>query len=226
MGTSVKGILEVGASAMMLAAGGVVLWTTLERRPPGRPTSPTLVGTSVAFPTGHAVLGASNAAAGMIVFSDFECPYCKQFAESVLPNLRQRYVEPGRVRLAFKHFPLPNHPRARDAAIAAECAGRNGLFWEIHDLLFAAGPRLDDDVIRRSAVAVNLGPAFESCLAGPGSEAVDLESKDAQALQLTGTPTILIGRLERPGYLRVVSHLVGNKPLVEFDEALNAVTQR
>ncbi len=226
IGTAVKDILEVGATVVMLAAGGVVLWSTLERRPPtGRPPDPPLVGTSIAFPTGHAVFGASNAPVGMIVFSDFECPFCRRFAEDVLPNLRQRYVEPGRVRLAFKHLPLPNHQRARDAAIAAECAGRSGLFWKMHDVLFAAGPTLDDDVIRRSAAALSLGQAFDSCITGPGREAVDVDLKEARELQLNGTPTILIGRLEPSGQLRVASLFVGNRPLADFDEALTSVAR-
>ena len=160
----------------------------------------------------------------MIVFSDFECPFCKRFAEDVLPNLRQRYVEPGRVRLAFKHLPLPNHQQAFDAAVAAECAGRSGLFWKMHDLLFAAGP-LDGDVIRRSVTALNLGQAFETCLTGSGRETVDIELKEARELQVTGTPTILIGRLEPSGHLRVASLFVGNRTLAAFEEALAAVTR-
>src|SRR5256885_13311663 len=79
--------------------------------------------------------GAAHAAVTVVEYGDFECPNCKQ-AQSALKLLLERFD--GRVRLAFRNFPLEEaHPHALAAAEAAECAGGQGKFWPMHDLLFA-----------------------------------------------------------------------------------------
>jgi protein-disulfide isomerase len=75
-------------------------------------------------------------AVAVIVYGDFECPYCAALANN---------LDLVRLRVAFRHFPVrSSHPRARAAACAAEAAGRQGRFWEMHDLLFGDQGRLED----------------------------------------------------------------------------------
>jgi protein-disulfide isomerase len=87
-----------------------------------------------AQPTDH-FLGAEHAPVTVVEYGDFECPNCKNAAPAVkmlLSNLA------GQVRFIYRHFPLEQpHPHALGAAEAAECAGAQGKFWEMHDLLFA-----------------------------------------------------------------------------------------
>src|SRR5512142_1003501 len=79
--------------------------------------------------------GPDHAAVTVVEYGDFECPNCKQAAPAV-KLLLERFA--GRVRAVFRHFPLEEvHPHALAAAEAAECAGGQGKFWEMHDLLFA-----------------------------------------------------------------------------------------
>ena len=79
-------------------------------------------------------LGPEHAPVTMVEFGDFECPNCKQ-AAPVVRLMLDRFA--GRVRFAFRHFPLEEvHPHAMHAAEAAECAGAQGKFWPMHDLLF------------------------------------------------------------------------------------------
>jgi protein-disulfide isomerase len=79
--------------------------------------------------------GAEHAAVTVAEYADFECPNCKQ-AQSAVKLLLERFD--GRVRVAFRNFPLEDvHPHALAAAEAAECAGGQGKFWPMHDLLFA-----------------------------------------------------------------------------------------
>jgi protein-disulfide isomerase len=81
------------------------------------------------------VLGPDHAPVIVIEYGDFECPNCKQAAPAV-KLLLERFSQ--RVRFAYRHFPLEGpHPHALAAAEAAECAGAQGKFWEMHDLLFA-----------------------------------------------------------------------------------------
>jgi len=80
------------------------------------------------------VLGASHGPVTIVEYGDFECPNCKQAAPGVKLLLERH---PGRIRFAYRHFPLEEvHPHALLAAEAAECAGSQGKFWEMHDLLF------------------------------------------------------------------------------------------
>jgi protein-disulfide isomerase len=87
------------------------------------------------------VLGSPHAPIAVVEYGDFECPTCKQAAPSV-KLLLDRFE--GKVRFAYRHFPLESiHPHALRAAEAAECAGAQGQFWAMHDLLFANQPHLD-----------------------------------------------------------------------------------
>jgi protein-disulfide isomerase len=87
------------------------------------------------------VLGSPHAPITVVEYGDFECPTCKQAAPSV-KLLLERFD--GKVLFAYRHFPLESiHPHALRAAEAAECAGGQGRFWAMHDLLFANQPHLD-----------------------------------------------------------------------------------
>ena len=89
--------------------------------------------TETANSTDH-VLGASGARVTLVEYGDFECPHCKQ-AAGAMKLLLARFEQ--RVRFIFRHFPLEEvHPHAMHAAQAAECAGAQGKFWQMHDLLF------------------------------------------------------------------------------------------
>jgi protein-disulfide isomerase len=80
------------------------------------------------------VLGVAHAPVTLVEYGDFECPNCKQAALAV-KLLLARFT--GRIRLGYRHFPLEDvHPHAMHAALAAEAAGRQGKFWQMHDLLF------------------------------------------------------------------------------------------
>jgi protein-disulfide isomerase len=80
------------------------------------------------------VLGPEHASVTVVEYADFECPNCKQAAPAV-KLLLERFAE--RVRYAFRHSPIEEvHPHALHAAEAAECAGAQGQFWPMHDLLF------------------------------------------------------------------------------------------
>jgi protein-disulfide isomerase len=122
----------------------------------------------------------------------------------------------GRVRLVFKDFPLPSHPRARLAHEAARCAGALGRYWPYHDRLFAAQPAFERDDLVRYAVELGLpGEAFTRCLdEGRFAAAVEADVAQGRQLGVRSTPSFVInGR-----------GLVGAHPVETFrtviDEAL------
>ena len=84
---------------------------------------------------GAAIEGNPNARVVVVEFSDFQCPFCQRWYYESLPEIREQVGEG--VAIAFLHFPLTQrHPNAAGAHLAAQCAGAQGKFWEMHDLLF------------------------------------------------------------------------------------------
>lgn len=137
-------------------------------------------------------LGPADAWVTLVEFSDFECPYCAA-EEPVLRQLLQAH--PQDLRLVYKHFTLPQHANARGAAIAAECAGDQNRFWEMHDQLFANQDALDAAHLPAYALAAGVPEmsVWQTCLGLPEPAArVDADLAVASALGLAGTPTLIV----------------------------------
>lgn len=110
----------------------------------------------LAVPVGASdhTLGPDHARVTVVEYGDFECPNCKQAAPAV-KLLLERFTE--QVQFVFRHFPQETlHPHALHAAEAAECAGAQGRFWPLHDLLFANQDRLQEKHLRRYAEQLEL----------------------------------------------------------------------
>ena len=110
-----------------------------------------------------ATVGPPNAPDRLIVFSDFQCPACKSFSRR-MASITESFA--GKLQVVFKHFPLGKecnssmrrdlHPRACDAAYAAEAARKQGKFWEFHDALFASDLRGGEEVLGSIAGEIGL----------------------------------------------------------------------
>ena len=81
-------------------------------------------------------LGSDSAPVHITVYSDFQCPYCASFVTVQMPEVRAQLINTGKVQLRFRPFPLESHQHSKIAALAAECAGEQGKFWDMHDQLF------------------------------------------------------------------------------------------
>jgi protein-disulfide isomerase len=147
------------------------------------------------------VRGAVDASV-ILEYGDYECPYSRQAFRAIQ---RVEKELSGRVRFAFRHFPLTEiHPHALAAAAAAEAAGRQGRFWEMHELLFHRQQALDDDDVRSYADEIGLDLAgFDRDRAGAevlARIARDVTSGEASG-DVRGTPTLFIdGALYQGGY--------------------------
>lgn len=140
---------------------------------------------------GH-VIGPADAPVTIVEFSDFQCPFCARFAEFHDSLL----VDGLRVRVLYRHFAIPNHPHARNAAVASECAAAQGKFDVMHRALFASADSLGalpwSSIARRAGVPDSV--AFARCLDGKeASAAIVRDSLAGHKLGLRGTPTLLIG---------------------------------
>lgn len=153
--------------------------------------------------TGAPSLGAADAPVTLVEFSDYECPHCAH----AIPIIRQvEHDFPGRLRVVHMNFPLSGHTHALAAARAALAAGRQGKFWEMHDLLFTNQRALEPADIARYAQQLGLDAArFRTDSASPAVEAeIAATRHEGERLEISGTPTLFInGRryelpIERP----------------------------
>jgi protein-disulfide isomerase len=144
---------------------------------------------------GAATRGPAQAPVTIVAFSEFQCAYCARVA----PTLKQLQAHYGdKLRVVFRHLPLPMHREAPKAAEAASCAQEQGKFWEMHDRLFENQRGLYPPDLKRYAVELGLNTEqFNQCLdtgkyAGRWKE----DSSEASRYGITGTPAFFInGRM-------------------------------
>ena len=142
---------------------------------------------------GHNAVGPDSASAELVIFSCFECPYCRRFNETV-DQIREDEELASQVRVVFRHFPLRNmHPMAQKAHEASVCAEDQGKFWEFHDALWT-DDRISADSLEQHAMLIGLDTeAFAECLnSGSGYDRVQADFEEAIGLGLTGTPTVFL----------------------------------
>ena len=129
----------------------------------------------------------------IVEYGDYECPYSRQ-AYREIERVEQQLSDG--VRFAFRHFPLTEiHPHALAASLAAEAAGRQGRFWEMHGLLFHRQSALEDDDLRRYAIELGLDVARFDADRG-GETALERVGRDIRSAiasgEVRGTPTLFI----------------------------------
>lgn len=158
----------------------------------------------------------------VVEFSDFQCPFCRRHVEETQPALDEQFVDSGEVMWIFKHFPLQIHPQAPAAGAAAECAGDQGKFWEMHDLLFSDVNAWS--ISDPSPIFANLAreldlnvDAFNTCLADPDTATRVRSDMTDGAPFVQGTPTFIVlfngeGRI-----------IPGALPLETFSQALQDI---
>jgi protein-disulfide isomerase len=146
------------------------------------------------------IMGKDAGAMWVIVISDFQCPYCKQWHDSTFAALKRDYVDRGKVRLAYLNLPLQQHPHAMAEAEAGLCAGVQGKFWQYADGLFheqAAIGRMRDvtpllDSLGR-ALSLDMA-AFAICRRSRSIRAlVQSDIQQATGAGVRSTPSFLVG---------------------------------
>ena len=146
---------------------------------------------------GEPFKGDPRARIAIIEYSDFECPFCGKYTREIYPQILDRYVSTGKVRYYYRDLPIPSHPNAFPAAIAARCAGDQGKFWEMHDSLFANQAALSPKDFGERAAALGLDQArFSECFSGARyGEPIRKVAAGAQRMGIEGTPAFAIGTI-------------------------------
>jgi protein-disulfide isomerase len=144
-------------------------------------------------------MGSAQAKIGIVEFSDYQCPYCRGFHDQIFPRLKKEYVDTGIVQFIHKDLPLKSiHPQALPAALAASCAGAQQRFWPMHEALYANNGRLSPALYPQLGSELGLdNTKFTTCLADAASEqAVMRDVAEARGLNITGTPSFVLGKIE------------------------------
>jgi protein-disulfide isomerase len=173
---------------------------------------------------GKAVLG--NAKAKIIVaeFTDFECPFCKKFSLTTFPEIKQRYVDTGKVQYVVRDFPLGFHAQAQAAAVAARCAGQQNAFWPMRQKLFENQAKLGRDLFLSVGGELKLdGGKFKTCLDNPAmAEAVVKDVAYGNRVGVQATPTFLAGRIEG-GQVNDIKAVSGAMAFANFSQLIDSL---
>ena len=213
-------MLPVAVLGVGLLAVGCTPGTPGAGTPGGAETDPEL--DALGIPS-YMVKGDPKAAITLFEWSDYQCPYCAKYSAETWPQIATEYVEPGKVRIVFRDFPLTMHPHAQKASEAARCVGEIGGaegYWKMHDRLFAtqdAWSAKDDAAADFKQLAGEIGvdqARFDKCLdEGEQTAAVQasIEAGGLEGLQATPTFVLKGGRIE------------GAYPFETFKEKLDIV---
>lgn len=218
-----KSIVDITSGVAMIVASAFIVWNIAGQRTPAKREAIEVPSQPVPVDVG-AMLGSATAKVGLVVFSDFECPFCAKFASEVLPALKRKVVDRGFVRVAFKHDPLSKiHPLADRAAIAAECGRTQALFWPMHDELFSTPKRLEEDSLLVHARKAGLdGVQFSRCMEAGKRDQIESDLQLVKTLKVGSTPTFFIGPIEGDA-VRVKAVIQGAQPIDEFLKVIDTV---
>ena len=162
------------------------------------------------------IKGNISAPVKIVIFSDFECPFCK-VGEARIESIYEKYQ--GQVVLIFKNFPLTKvHPDAFKSALAAECANEQGKFWEYHTILFNHNTALSNADLKAYAKELGLDEAsFNECLDSERySYSVQKDMTVGEQVGVTGTPAFFIngipvvGAQPEPEFVKIIEAELGN----------------
>ena len=189
----------------------------------GRFGAPPIVGSRFDL-SGAPANGQASAPVTIVEISDYHCPFCRRHVQQTQPAIYSAYVQPGKARHVFVHYPIAQlHPEAHKAHEAAMCAADQGKFWPFHTDLFASGARSAEEL---TALAQKHGleaDAFRTCLqSGRHTDAIKASVARVQGLNISGTPMFLIGRTPSGSEPMTVSHVVeGAQPFDAFKAAID-----
>jgi protein-disulfide isomerase len=172
------------------------------------------------------VLGSANAPVTLVAFTDYQCPFCGRFEASTFPVLKANYIDTGKIRFILRDLPLDFHPFALKAAQSVHCAGDQGKYWEMKELVFKNQSNLDADALAGYAKDVSINvDTFKSCMAaGNHLKAISDEAKYAASLGINGTPTFVLGKVVGDSVEGKV--IVGAQPLEVFEAAIKDMLEK
>jgi protein-disulfide isomerase len=174
---------------------------------------------------GMPFLGAAGAPLTLVMFTDYQCPFCSRFETQTLPEIKKQYIDTGKLRFVVRDLPLPFHANAPKAAEATHCADEQGKYWELRDKLVSNSDKLEARLLPDYAKQVGMDVSkFSACLeSGRHAGKVKASAAVAASIGISGTPSFVVGRTN--GDLAEGFKLVGAQPFAAFDQRLKELSQ-
>lgn len=171
---------------------------------------------------GFQMLGRKDAPITVVEFTDYQCPFCRQFHTTVFGDLKKNFIDTGKVRFYSRDLPLDSiHPDAFRAAQAARCAADQGQYWKMRDTMGANPGKLDLESLLADAADLKMNvDTFRTCVQSQKyKEAVQTDVLEAMKIGAEATPTFVVGKSTPQGVDGEM--MVGAQPLSEFVKAFN-----
>jgi len=176
---------------VLVGTVGLIVWAA--RQPQSTGNNPAL---SQPVGAGDWITGKADSAITLLEYGDFQCPACGQYY-SIVKQVLDNYQD--KIRFAFRHFPLSQHPNARPAAYAAEAAGQQGQFWGMYDLLYsnqAAWSALPDPTAMfigyAQTLKLDLNKFKTAMSSGDVKSKVDSQLQSGLASNVNATPSFFL----------------------------------
>jgi protein-disulfide isomerase len=210
-----KGIVDVSTSIAILAVAGALMWTLLFR-PNQSPQQPPRVESvdDLVLDTTRVTHVEGSGRVALVEFSDFQCPFCRLYAKDAFPRIMREFVKTGIARYVAVHFPLEQiHPLALQAAEAAECAGEQGQFWPMRNMLFTEAPGLEQSQLLEQALLLGIDhDRFRQCLERHDTSArVRAELDEGRRLGVVATPAFFVGLVTTTGTIKLTTRIYGGE---------------
>ncbi|GGO80119.1 thioredoxin [Marinobacterium nitratireducens] len=172
-------------------------------------------------------LGKEDAPVVLIEFTDYQCPFCRRHFEQTYPRLVKEFVETGKLKIVLKEFPIQKlHPVAPRVAMAAQCAGGQGQYWAMHDLLFQNQRRTSIEDLEGLARSLSIDTVrFRQCLEqGEYAHQIRADFDLGVSAEVRGTPFFFIGPFnqEEPGQVTVEKYLYGAHSFDAFKRSIDS----
>ena len=158
-----------------------------------RPTVPKIASAST---KGRPTLGNPNAKVTVVEFTDYQCPFCSRFEKTTFKQLKENYIDNGKIRWVVLDMPLSFHNDAMFASQAAHCAAEQGKFWEIRELFFQNQKKLKPEHIAEYATQAGIDTeAFNRCIdSNRHLDDIKRDMAEAEKQRISGTPTFVVGK--------------------------------
>src|ERR1700722_13609985 len=191
----------------------------LEKQAENRPSGPPAPAVAKLHLEGAPMLGNKDAPVTMVEFTDYQCPFCQRFHMQVYGLLKKDFIDTGKVRFYSRDLPIDSlHPNATRAAQAARCAGDQGQFWQLRDVMASHPEALDLDSLVADASMLKMDKGtFRTCVEkGKYKEAVQGDLLEAMKIGADGTPAFVVGKSTPDGVEGDL--IVGAQPYTLFEE--------
>ncbi len=168
-------------------------------------------------------VGSADAPLTLIEYTDYQCPFCRQFDTSTYEEIKKNYIDTGKLRYVSRDFPLDMHDNAPRAALAARCAGEQGKFWELRHVMIVNANQLQMSNLKTYAADLKLDvDKFSACVTSEKYKAdIARDVAEGRTAGVSGTPTFVLGRMT-DGSIDG-ARIVGSLPYGTFDAKLQSL---